>query len=165
MVPINRPVYDVFPGAFEGRDCEMMLEDASIEHVVVSLENQRIKVYMNTPQLLPQELIDDAEQSINDFLKDRLEVVMHVRYTDLDIEENEEEYREHLLKYVCGISQHTLPHAHCDRLCPHLSTDTPPGASAQGPYSEASASTLRQYMFFKDTASARNLIMGSLFYS
>ena len=105
MVPINRPMYDVFPGAFQGRDCEMMLEDASVEHVVVSLENQRIKVYVNTPQLLPQELIDDAGQSINDFLKDKLEVVMHVRYTDLDIEENEEEYREHLLKYVCGISQ------------------------------------------------------------
>ncbi|MCR5006692.1 MAG: PolC-type DNA polymerase III [Clostridiales bacterium] len=100
MEGVQRTLFDVFPGAFDGRDCEELLDGATVDRVTISKEQMTVSVHMSVRQLMPPALEEDIRESLDAYLRQRMHIDIHIHYPTVDLEEGFEEYRSHIQEHI-----------------------------------------------------------------
>ena len=104
MEGVQRTLLDVFPGAFDGRDCEELLDGATVDRVTISKEQMTVSVHMSVRQLMPPALEEDIRESLDAYLRQRMHIDIHIHYPTVDLEEGFEEYRCHIQELISEVS-------------------------------------------------------------
>ena len=100
MEGVQRTLFDVFPGAFDGRDCAELLDGGTVDRVTISKEHMTVSVHMSLKQLMPPALEEDIRESLDTYLRQRMHIDIHIHYPSVDLEDNFDEYRNHVLEHI-----------------------------------------------------------------